>query len=127
MNNMNLGANNWTAELDVLAKEFQMSKPLLKAIGDEMRQRLILILIRHADGHDTGMRVGEIAAEINLSRPAVSHHLKILRESGLVDIRQEGTKNFYHLNRYLPPVENLIQLLQHTQRLMQSVPSDFGG
>ena len=33
----------------------------------------------------------------SLSRPAISHHLKILKEAGIVDIRQEGTANYYYL------------------------------
>ncbi|MEG6523627.1 ArsR/SmtB family transcription factor [Desulfotomaculum sp. 1211_IL3151] len=40
------------------------------------------------------MRVGEIKAKTHLSRPAVSHHLKILKDIGIVKMREEGTKNF---------------------------------
>lgn len=44
-----------------------------------------------------GARVGEITAKTHLSRPAVSHHLKILRLAGVVGMRKEGTKNYYYL------------------------------
>lgn len=46
----------------------------------------------------SGIRVGEIAEKAHLTRPSVSHHLKILKESGIVAMRKEGTKNFYYLS-----------------------------
>lgn len=42
----------------------------------------------------TGLRVGEITKQTHLSRPAVSHHLRILREAGIILMRKEGTKTF---------------------------------
>jgi len=42
--------------------------------------------------------VGEITKQTHLSRPAVSHHLKILRDAGVILMRKEGTKNFYYIN-----------------------------
>lgn len=47
----------------------------------------------------TGLRVGEITKQTHLSRPAVSHHLRILREAGIILMRKEGTKNLLHLKR----------------------------
>jgi len=46
----------------------------------------------------TGLRVGEITEQTHLSRPAVSHHLKILRDAGIIEMRKEATKNFYYIN-----------------------------
>ena len=42
--------------------------------------------------------MGELTVCVNLSRPAVSHHLKVLREAGLVDMYEVGTRNFYHVS-----------------------------
>ena len=42
--------------------------------------------------------VGELAAQLPVTRPAVSQHLKVLKEAGLVTDRQEGTRRFYQLN-----------------------------
>jgi ArsR family transcriptional regulator len=42
--------------------------------------------------------VGEITEQTHLSRPAVSHHLKVLRDAGVILMRKEGTKNFYYIN-----------------------------
>ena len=42
--------------------------------------------------------VGEIASGLPVSRPAVSQHLKVLKEAGLVDDRSEGTRRIYHID-----------------------------
>jgi DNA-binding transcriptional ArsR family regulator len=44
------------------------------------------------------MAVGELASLLPVGRPAVSQHLKVLREAGLVTSRQEGTRHHYHLD-----------------------------
>jgi DNA-binding transcriptional ArsR family regulator len=42
--------------------------------------------------------VGEIAAELPVSRPAVSQHLKVLKEAGLVTERKDGTRRLYRID-----------------------------
>ncbi len=61
----------------------------LRAIADPGR-RQILVLVR-----DRERPAGEIAAEFAVSWPAISQHLRVLREAGLVSERREGTKRFY--------------------------------
>ena len=65
---------------------------MLLAIGDETRQSILLVLMETEC--QTGLRVGEITKQTHLSRPAVSHHLRILREAGIILMRKEGTKTF---------------------------------
>ena len=62
---------------------------MLDALGDPTRRR-ILELIR-----DGTRPVGEIARHVPVSRPAVSQHLRVLKEAGLVRDRQEGTRRLY--------------------------------
>lgn len=45
-----------------------------------------------------GKPVGEIARALPVSRPAVSQHLKVLKEAGLVEDRAEGTRRIYHID-----------------------------
>ena len=45
-----------------------------------------------------GMRVGEITGKTHLSRPAVSHHLRILLDANMVGVTKRGTMNFYWLD-----------------------------
>lgn len=65
---------------------------VLDALGDPTR-RAVLELLRG------GARpVGEIAAHLPVSRPAVSQHLRVLKEAGLVRDRQEGTRRLYRVD-----------------------------
>ncbi|MDN0062986.1 ArsR/SmtB family transcription factor [Collinsella ihumii] len=77
-----------------LAEEFSSCRQVFIALGNESRQQIFIELLRHWGG----MRVGELTVCVNLSRPAVSHHLKVLREAGLVDMYEMGTRNFYHVS-----------------------------
>ena len=61
----------------------------LKAIA-EPRRRQILTLVR-----DEELSAGEIAGHFEVTRPAVSQHLTVLKEAGLVDERRNGTKRLY--------------------------------
>lgn len=78
-----------------LADRFKESQKAILAIGDATRQRIILALL---ENDQIGMRVGEITNQTNLSRPAVSHHLKILKEAKIIAMRRKGTMNFYYIN-----------------------------
>ena len=62
------------------------------ALADGTRRVIVATL---AEGPRS---VGELAAGMPVSRPAVSQHLKVLREAGLVSERQEGTRHIYQLN-----------------------------
>lgn len=76
-----------------LAGEFKASRPLLHALGDEHRQQIFLALLESEQG---GMRVPLLAQHTHLSRAALSHHLRILKEAGLVEMRRIGTRNYYY-------------------------------
>lgn len=56
----------------------------------EPRRREILELVR-----DRELTAGEIASGFDVTRPAISQHLGVLKEAGLVSERREGTKRFY--------------------------------
>ena len=62
---------------------------LLKHVSDPTRLQVILIL---ADGE---RHVGALCSQLSQSQPAVSHHLALLRVSGLIESRREGKHNFY--------------------------------
>lgn len=63
----------------------------LKAIA-EPRRRAILRLVR-----DGEMSAGDIASNFDVTRPAISQHLSILRDAGLLSERREGTRRLYRL------------------------------
>jgi DNA-binding transcriptional ArsR family regulator len=62
------------------------------AIGDAMRRRILEELRR------APRTVNELASELPVSRPAVSQHLKVLLDAGLITVRPSGTKRIYTIN-----------------------------
>lgn len=64
------------------------------ALGDEHRQRILLMFER-----DERLSVNQIAAASALSRPAVSHHLKILREAEILQSNKEGKQIWHWVDR----------------------------
>lgn len=83
-------------QIQRIKKDFMEVQSLLNVIGDETRQFILLVLMETECKE--GMRVGEITEKTHLSRPAVSHQLRILKELGIVRLRSEGTKNFYYID-----------------------------
>ncbi len=61
----------------------------MDALGSPLRRDILIALRR------TPLSVGALAARFPVSRPAISRHLKVLEEAGLVAQRQEGTRNVY--------------------------------
>ena len=65
----------------------------MDALGDGTRRQILERLRR-------GPRaVGELAAELPVSRPAVSQHLRVLKEAGLVTERRNGTRRLYRIDQ----------------------------
>jgi len=86
--------------------QFNECIPLFSVLSDEIRQSIIMVLATELDG----LNVNMITERTPLSRPAVSHHLKVLKQAGFVGIQKEGTENFYYLTLKLP-IEKIKQLI----------------
>ncbi|RPI27911.1 MAG: ArsR family transcriptional regulator [Acidobacteria bacterium] len=71
------------------------SDPILfaKALADETRQRIMKLCCCR------WLSVTEIVEQLSVTQPTVSHHLAVLREAGLVNVREEGKHSFYRLNQ----------------------------
>lgn len=96
-------------DLSELRRLFSDCSKVIAAVGDETRQSIIMALMEHTG---EGMRVGEITHRTNLSRPAVSHHIGILRDAGMIRQNKRGTMNFYYLNPDKTAILNLSKLCQ---------------
>ncbi|WP_310963439.1 ArsR/SmtB family transcription factor [Nocardioides terrisoli] len=72
---------------------------VLQALADPSRRTVLEILRDHP------ATAGELAAALPIARPGVSRHLRVLREAGLVDVRQEAQRRIYSLRP-----ESLIEL-----------------
>jgi DNA-binding transcriptional ArsR family regulator len=66
------------------------------ALGDPTRRRLLELL--SAGEQPVGALVEALQTRSSISQPAVSQHLKVLRDAGLVAVRAEGTRRFYSLD-----------------------------
>jgi len=64
-----------------------------KALADETRQKIM------NECCCRWLSVNEIVEKVGVSQPTVSHHLAILRDAGLVHIREQGKQTFYSLNQ----------------------------
>lgn len=64
-----------------------------KAIADETRQKIM------SECCCCWLSVNEIVEKVGFTQPTISHHLAILRDAGLVNIREEGKQTFYSLNQ----------------------------
>lgn len=87
-------------------QQFKACIPLLEVLTDENRQAIIMLLAKNK----AGLHVNAIAAQINLSRPAVSHHLKVLKQSGFIRSEKKGVENYYELT-VRQPLEQLKSLI----------------
>ena len=65
----------------------------LRGVSDPIRRRILSLL------RDQELAAGAIADEFDVTRPAISHHLRVLREAGLVTERRNGQNRFYSANR----------------------------
>jgi ArsR family transcriptional regulator len=77
-----------------LPAEWRAMAKVFVALGDEHRQRIMLTFEK-----GERLTVGQIAAVSTLSRPAVSHHLKILRAAGLLEEEKIGKEVYLSVNR----------------------------
>ena len=69
--------------------------PLFKALGDPARLRLLSLIACHEGGEAC---VCELTDAFDLSAPTISHHLKVLREAGLITSERRGTWIYYRIS-----------------------------
>lgn len=94
-------------------KILQECTPIFSILSDSNRQEILVLLFDRGE-----MTVSEITEHIELSRPAVSHHLKLLLNTNTVIVNKRGTERYYSLS-----LEKSINLLKD---LIQSLEEDVG-
>lgn len=114
---MNAESNGIPEKMASLVKGFDSCRPAFTALGDENRQHIVLALMQSCGG----MRVGELTKQTHLSRPAVSHHLKVLKDAGMVSVYKKGTMNFYHIDANESQWGQLTLLFSQVDELLQEV------
>ncbi len=88
---------------------FKLNLPLFGALGDNQRQQILMLM---TDEHR--LSVGEIAHHTKLSRPAVSHHIMVLKRAHLLSAQREGTRIYYQpkFNTHIEPLRALIDAVE---------------
>ena len=81
------------------------SIPTFEMLRDPRRQEILILLFDHKN-----LTVNEVAEKMTLSRPTVSHHLKLLLQSGLVTVTQKGKERYYDVS-FDQAITNLESLL----------------
>lgn len=78
-------------ETEQLTEEFRADlAQLCKMLADSNRLRIVFFLLNQAE-----LNVTEICERLEQSQPAVSHHLALLKQSGILKVRRDGKHNFY--------------------------------
>jgi ArsR family transcriptional regulator len=78
---------------DVQRQQAERMGAVAKALGDPIRIQLVDVLRRHAGK----VCVCELVPLFDLSQPTVSHHLKVLRDAGIVDSERRGLWAYYYV------------------------------
>jgi ArsR family transcriptional regulator len=68
--------------------------PVFKALGDPVRLRLVSLIGARQGGE---VCVCDLTSAFDLTQPTISHHLKVLREAGLIDSERRGTWVYYRV------------------------------
>jgi ArsR family transcriptional regulator len=78
---------------DVVHEQAQRMATIAKALGDPVRIQLVDVLRKHAGK----VCVCELVPLFDLSQPTISHHLKVLRDAGLVQSERQGLWAYYYV------------------------------
>lgn len=89
---------------------FQRCIPVFSVLSDPNRQKIILAL-----AVDERLNVSQLDERMSLSRPAISHHLKALKQAGIVQSEKQGTENYYFLT-----LEDTVGLLKELTSAIES-------
>lgn len=79
---------------DIDRERAERMASVAKALGDPIRMQLVDVLRRHAGQ----VCVCELVPLFDLSQPTISHHLKVLRDAGIVGSERKGLWAFYYVN-----------------------------
>ncbi|OFI46051.1 hypothetical protein BG262_06085 [Floricoccus penangensis] len=109
--------------IDELSDGFKKTQKTLIAIGHETRQYLLMMML---EGPCDGSRVSDIAEKTHLSRPAISHHMQILKNANIVKARKEGTMIYYYVDPDTKGIQDIITLFTNIKNLMENLPDRNG-
>ena len=104
-------------EIKKTLKTFNACVPFFIAMSDEYRQQLIMDI---ASAGKEGINVSNLSAKSKLSRPAISHHLKVLKDAGLIQPLKVGTQIFYQLN-LKDNFKTISELIKSMENILETI------
>ena len=99
-----------------MQKSVKLAAEIFKALGDTTRLQILAILVLQGNA----VCVGLLAGKLNVSQPAVSQHLKVLKAAGLVEANRQGVYVHYTIKREMLDAYNI-----DIQALVQSIKADL--
>ena len=109
--------NTFEEQKQQFIQNYNQARPIMAFLGDEVRQEILLVLIE--TGGNGGIRVGDIQKRSHISRSAVSHHLKVLLNAGIIAVRREGTKNYYYIDFEHTTVKPVIDFWKQVELMLK--------
>lgn len=89
-------------------ENFEINAKIMKAFSDPCRLKIIKIL------KDKSLNATELLEYLHISQPTLSHHMKILKDSGVVKIKKDGKWSFYTLSE-----DMLIEVSNYLRRIVR--------
>lgn len=109
-------------QCEEFAQGFAKARDLLAAIGNETRQYILYAMMSAPSCQ--GLQISQIAKRASLSRASASYHVQILVRCGLLQVRHEGTRNYYQFASDAQSLHQLIGLLEKGAGLLEKMCSD---
>ena len=103
--------------IEELKNLFEDCSDIFVAIGDKTRQSLIFDII---DAGKDGIDVASLTQKCVLSRPAVSHHLKVMKDADILSARKVGTQVFYSIRLQYGVLEQIKKLVSGIENLISN-------
>lgn len=114
---IDVSQQEYIEKIDSIRRKFNTCNKYLSTLADTVRQEILLIL---AESGTDGMDVQDITARTHLSRPAISHHLKILKDAEMIISHKKGTQVYYFI--YIQkPLEDIKDLLTTVENLVSDI------
>lgn len=100
-----------------LAKLLQEATPLLDVLRAEQRQAILLMILENKE-----LNVNSITEKSELSRPPISHHLKLMTQAEVLLVRKQGVHRFYRMNFdcIMPVMKERYESLAQLQALQET-------
>lgn len=110
--NLYTSQKEYLEKIGSIRKKFNSCNKYFSTLADTVRQEILLIL---AESGIEGMDVQDITARTHLSRPAISHHLKILKDAGMIISHKKGTQVYYfiYIQKTLEDIKDLLTTVEN--------------